>query len=128
MSAIAEHIPWERLPWTATSRLFKTLKDSILGTKPEGMVARRLSELRQRLQLELQGEAIEEKDLRAVVGLLAGQGLIRMLDFGDFVLLQPEQINNYASAVVRCARDDSEDIGCVSERDVSEAKSLSPKT
>lgn len=127
MSAITEHIPWERLPWTATSRLFKTLKDSILGIKQEGIVLIRLSELRQRLQLELQGEAIEEKDLRAVVGLLAGQGLIRMLDFGDFVLLQPEQINNYASAVVRCARDNSEDIGCVSERDVLEAKIAFPE-
>jgi small GTP-binding protein len=30
---IAEHIPWERLPWTATSRLFKTLKDAIASRR-----------------------------------------------------------------------------------------------
>jgi len=125
-AAIAKHIPWERLPWTATSRLFKTLKDAILRIKQEGIVLIRISELRQRLQFELRDEAIEEKALRAVVGLLAGQGLIRMLDFGDFVLLQPEQINNYASAVVRCARDNAEDIGCVSEREVLEAQIAFP--
>ena len=33
---IAENIPWDRLPWTATSRLFKTLKDAIIGIKEEG--------------------------------------------------------------------------------------------
>jgi len=38
----------------------------------------RIAELRQRLQFELRNEAIEEKALRAVVDLLAGQGLIRM--------------------------------------------------
>ena len=80
----------------------------------------RVAELRERLQLEL-GEPIEETDLRTVVGLLAGQGLIQMLDFGGFVLLQPERINNYASAVVRCAREHSDEIGCVREQDVLDA-------
>jgi hypothetical protein len=59
---------------------------------------------------------------RAVVGLLAGQGVIQKLDFGDFVLLQPEQINNDASAVVRSARDNVDEIGGVLERVVLEAE------
>jgi small GTP-binding protein len=118
---IVEHIPWERLPWTATTRLFKTLKDAILRIKEEGIVLARISELRQRLQLELQGESISEDKLRAVVGLLAGQGVIQKLNFGDFVLLQPEQINNYASAVVRSARDNVDEIGTVPERTVLDA-------
>ncbi len=56
------------------------------------------------------------------MGLLEGQGIIKKLDFGDFVLLQPEQINIYASAVVRSARQHSDEIGCVPERDVLDAK------
>ncbi|MEA3281062.1 MAG: DUF4365 domain-containing protein [Euryarchaeota archaeon] len=119
---IAEHIPWERLPWTATSRLFKTLKDAIIRIKEEEIVMTRISELRQRLQLELPDESISEDKLRAVVGLLAGQGVIQKIDFGDFVLLQPEQINNYASAVVRSARDNMDEIGAVPERAVLEAE------
>ena len=35
--------------------------------------------------------------------------------------LQPEQLNNYASAVVRCARGNVDEIGAVPERDVLEA-------
>ncbi|MCP5053064.1 MAG: DUF4365 domain-containing protein, partial [bacterium] len=121
---ISSHIPWNRLPWTATTLLFKTLKDAIISIKEEGMVLVRISELRQRLQLEpvLKGETIAENQLRAVAGLLAGQGVVQQLDFGDFVLLQPEQINNYASAVVRCVRGSTDEIGCISERDVLEAK------
>lgn len=119
--AIASNIPWDRLPWTATSRHFKTLKDAIIGMKEKNVVLIRISELHQRLQLELKEESVVEEDLRAVVGLLEGQGLVKKLDFGDFVLLQPEQINNYASAVVRCARECSEDIGSVAERDVLDA-------
>jgi small GTP-binding protein len=119
---IAQHIPWERLPWTATSRLFKTLKEAIIRIKSEGIVLTRVSELRQRLQLELRDEAIEEDKLRTVVGLLAGQGIIQKLDFGDFVLLQPEQVNNYASAVVRSARESTDEMGVVPERAVLEAQ------
>jgi small GTP-binding protein len=118
---ISEHIPWDRLPWTATTRLFKTLKDAIIHIKEEGIVLTRVTELRQRMQLELKEETIEEDDLRAVVGLLAGQGIVQKLDFGDFVLLQPEQINNYASTVVRSVRENIDEIGCISERDVLDA-------
>lgn len=53
-------------------------KDAILRIKQEGIVLIRISELRQRLQFELRDEAIEEKALRAVAGLLGGQGLIRV--------------------------------------------------
>ena len=119
-SLIADHIPWDRLPWTATSKLFKTLKDAILAVKEEGMALTRVSELRQRLQLELQDESIEEAALRTVVGLLESQGIVKKLDFGDFVLLQPALINDYGSAIVRCARENSDEIGCVPERDILE--------
>jgi GTPase SAR1 family protein/uncharacterized CHY-type Zn-finger protein len=119
--AIAKHIPWDRLPWTSTSTLFKTLKDAIIRIKQEEIALIRFAELRQRLQMELQQETIEEADLRAVVGLLGGQGLIKPLDFGDFILLRPEEINKYASVVVHEARESSDDIGCVSERDVLKA-------
>ena len=119
--AIAGYIPWERLPWTASSKLFKWLKDAVIGIKEEGIVLVRISELRQRLQMESREQGGDEKDLRAVVGLLAGQGIVQKLDFGDFVLLQPEQINNYASAVIRCVRENIDEIGCISEREVLDA-------
>jgi len=170
-TAVTRHIPWERLPWTATSRLFKTLKDAILkftdaprvvGRSPdrstdstEGLKSSegrrpsvghvggsgdppttgpttmappttaplaRLSELRQRLQLSLPKETIDDADLRAVVGLMQGQGVVQVLGFGDFVLLQPEWINRYASVVVRMAREHADEMGVVAEQQVLDGR------
>jgi GTPase SAR1 family protein len=121
-AAIARHIPWERLPWTATSQLFKTLKDAILKLTEEDAPLVRLPELRQRLQLTLPEETISEADLRAVVGLMQGQGVVQRLDFGDFVLLQPEQINRYASVVVRMAREHADEMGVVLEQQVLDGR------
>lgn len=122
LDAVAAHIPWDRLPWTSTTRLFKLLKDAIVALREQEIALVRLAELRQRLQFQLPGEVIGEPELRAVVGLLTGQGLIQKLDFGDFVLLQPEWLNRYAAAIVRVAREHAEEIGCVPERDVLDAR------
>ncbi|MCP5103934.1 MAG: DUF4365 domain-containing protein [bacterium] len=121
-AAIAANIPWDRLPWTASSMLFKTLKDAVLQIKTGGGVMVRVSELHQRLQFLLEDKTVHEDQLRAVVGLLAGQGIIRQLDFGDFVLLQPEYINNYASVAVRCARENVDEIGCVPKKEILEGR------
>lgn len=116
--ALMRFIPWEQLSWISTTRLFKALKDAIIQLKDEGIVLVRIPELRQRLQFLLPNENIKEQDLRVVVGLLAGQGVVKRLDFGNFILLQPEQLNNYATAVIRSARRQVDGIGCIRERDV----------
>ena len=121
-AAIAKHIPWERLPWTATSGLFKTLKDAILKFTEEDAPLARLSELRQRLQLSLPEETIDESDLRTVVGLMQSQGVVQMLGFGDFALFQPEWINRYASVVVRMAREHADEMGVVPEQCVLDGR------
>lgn len=60
--------------------------------------------------------------LRTTVSLLAGQGLLQKLAFGDFVLLQPEYINNYSSIVVRCARESTDEMGNIPKAHVLESK------
>lgn len=50
--------------------------------------------------------------------MLASPGVIKELEFGGFVLLQPELINSYASAVVRSVRAHIDEIGCISEDQV----------
>lgn len=114
--AIAENIPWKSLPWTSTTRLFKTLKDAILKLTDEKAPLVRLPELHQRLQLMLPTESISEADLRAVVGLMQGQGVVQALAFGDFLLLSPAWMNRYASVVVRMAREHADEMGVVLEQ------------
>jgi small GTP-binding protein len=120
-AAIAEHIPWDDLGFTASSRHFKTLKNEIMRIKAHGMELMRVAELLQRLRMNLPDEQVEEDQARTVIGLLAGQGLVYELPFGDFVLLQSERINDYASAVVQRAREDKNEMGTVCETDVLNA-------
>jgi GTPase SAR1 family protein len=116
--AIIKNIPWDEIPWTASPRIFKLLKEEIVKLKDEGKVLLRMGELKQQLEMQLPGENFKLEQLRAVVGLLAGPGVVWQLEFGDFVLLQPERINAYAAAVIRKVRAHTEEIGVISEEDV----------
>lgn len=116
--AIIEQIDWKSIPYTASPRIFKLLKDEILKLRDQGIVLLHISELKQQLDLRLPQEHYTLPDLRAVVRLLAGPGIIWQLEFGDFVLLQPEWINKYAAAVIRSVRAHMGEIGIISETQV----------
>ena len=77
----------------------------------------RLNELREALQLSLAAErtSFTDDELKAVVSLLAGPGVVWELEFGSWVLLQPERINAYAQAVIQTVRGDVHERGCITE-------------
>ena len=118
--AIESGIAWERLPWRSSPRVFKRLKDEILHLKDQGRVLLRFGELGDALRQRLAGEALafSEKELRAVIGLLAGPGVVWELAFGGWVLLQPERINAYAQALLQTLREDPLERGCLPEERV----------
>lgn len=118
--AILEGIRWENVPWRSTPLLFKRLKEEIVRLKDEGRVLMRFNELREALQLRLSGEfpRFTDEELKAVVGLLAGPGVVWELKFGSWVLLQPERINAYAQAVIQTMREDKDERGCLPEEQV----------
>lgn len=122
--AILDGIRWENIPWRSSPLLFKQLKEEILRLKDEGRVLMRFNELRETLQLRLlekEGGAVTrvtDEDLKAVVSLLAGPGLVWELKFGSWVLLQPERINAYAQAVIQTIREDEHERGCLPEERV----------
>lgn len=80
----------------------------------------RFNELRETLRLRLSGEftRFTDDELRAVVSLLAGPGVVWELKFGHWVLLQPECINAYACAVIQTMREDEHERGCLPEERV----------
>jgi hypothetical protein len=122
--AILDSIRWENIPWRSSPLLFKRLKDEIVRLKEEGRVLMRFNELRATLQLRLMesqtGEVARftDEELKAVVSLLAGPGVVWELKFGSWVLLQPERINAYAQAVIQTMRDDQHERGCLLEEQV----------
>ncbi|TLU87714.1 MAG: TIR domain-containing protein [Chlorobium sp.] len=116
---IAESIPWAKLSWTSTPRLLAELKSAVMAMRDESDIRLlRFAELAQRIEQLLPEEKFVESDLRTAVALLSNHGLVRLLKFGDLVLLRPDLINGYAGAVIRAARAHTDEIGCVLEADI----------
>ncbi len=118
--AILAGIRWADITWRSSPRLFKRLKEEIVRLKDAGRVLMRFNELRDALRLRLAGENADFKDdeLKTVVSLLAGPGVVWKLKFGSWVLLQPERINAYAQAVIQTVRSDELERGYVPEERV----------
>lgn len=116
--AIINGIEWDIIPWTSSPKIFKLLKRAIIELKDEGKVLLRFSELKQQIEMKFPNEHFTVEVLSAVIGLLAGPGVVWKLDFGDFILLKPEKINAYAAAVIRKVRQHTEEIGIIYEEDV----------
>ena len=116
---IARHIPWDKLPWTSTPRLWpksRTPSWPCATSRISGSYASPNwpSGWRQALP----GETISEADVRTAVTLLGNHGLVRPLKFGDLVLLRPDLLNGYAGAIIRAARAHKDEIGCAIEEDI----------
>lgn len=118
--AILKGIRWEDIPWRSSPLLFKRLKEEIVRLKDVGRVLMRFNELRDTLTLSLFGEnaGFTDEELKAVIRLLAGPGVVWELKFGSWVLLQPESINAYAQAVIQTMREDEHERGCLLEERV----------
>jgi len=116
--AIVENINWDQLPCRTTEVLFKRLKEEIIRFKNAGRVLIRFKELREALQIRLSGERFTDEELRAVLTLLTGPGVVWELEFGSWVLVQPERINAYAQAVIRTLQSDDQQRGCLLEERV----------
>jgi small GTP-binding protein len=119
-AAICAAIDWDAVPWRTSPLLFKRLKEEIVRLKDEGRVLLSFSELRATLRLRLAGdsEQFSDAELKAVIGLLTGPGVVWELKFGDLVLLQPEIVNAYAQAVIQTMREDQHERGCILEERV----------
>lgn len=118
---IAQSIPWDKLPWTSTPRKLVEIKDAAMAMRDKTDIRLlRFAELSQRLEQALPDENFGEPDVRTAITLLANNGLVRPLRFGDLVLLRPHLLNGYAGAIVRAARAHKDEIGCVLEAKIYE--------
>jgi hypothetical protein len=116
--SIVESIDWQSIPKTTSPALYRRMKKEILRLRDSGLVLLRLAEIKQRMELALQGQSFDLAQLETVVGLLAGPGIIRRVEFGGFILLQPEVLSRYAAALVRKVRSHPQELGCIAEDDL----------
>jgi WD40 repeat protein len=113
---IAKLLPWESIEFRSTMENFPALKDAILSvrdTTGRGGVVVTPAELEARVRKAAPKLAFTPEDLRAVTGLLAGEGVLYALPYGDLVVLQPSWVNSYASTLVKLAGEDEGHLGHV---------------
>jgi WD40 repeat protein len=113
---IAKLLPWDKLEFRSTMENFPALKDAILAVrdaKGPGDVVVKPGELEARVRQAAPRLVFTAEDLRAVTGLLAGEGVLHALPYGDLVVLQPSWVNSYASTLVKLAGEAENQLGHV---------------
>ncbi|HST20110.1 MAG TPA: adenylate/guanylate cyclase domain-containing protein [Blastocatellia bacterium] len=117
--AIEQGISWDMLPEVASSVLFADIKAFLLEVKQTGRLVAPASDLYDDFARAHPAVVAEEPNLSAqfdtCIGRLENRDLIRRLSFGGYVLLQPELLDAYASAMVNAAKKEPDGLGSVAE-------------
>jgi WD40 repeat protein len=117
--AIRTAIDWDALPMVSSNALFDSIKQYLVEEKQQGRLLSTVDDLFRGFQRTQPGSA-EGPGLRAsfaaCVGRVESRGLIRRLHFGGLVLLQPELLDAYASAMVQAAKEEPEGLGFITEQ------------
>jgi len=106
---------WGRLEFRSTMENFPVLKDAILAVR-DGTNKSHVAtpeELERRVRQAAPKLAFTPEDLRAVTGLLAGEGVLYALPYGGLIVLQPSWLNCYASTLVKLAGEAENQLGHV---------------
>ena len=120
--AIARAISWESLGETTSPELWKRMREYLLERRESDDVLTTRSDLREAFRARQPQETFEDAEFDTVIRLAQAQGLVWRLSIGDLVLLKPELLNVYASAIVMAARRHPSGLGSVSEQDVLQAQ------
>jgi len=119
--AIRDAIDWEVLPKVSSTDLFQHIKAFLVAEKEAGRLLSTIDDLYSSFQ-KSEVTPAKVSDLRTqfeiCIGRVESRGLIRRLSFGNLVLLQPELLDAYASALVNAVRDEPDGLGSISEEKV----------
>ena len=109
--AIHDAIAWDQLPRHTSPRLFQEIKGEILRLRDQGEALLTYKDLRERLRKRVHTPGLDDAALQTVLGLLDGPGVLKQLDYGDYVLLKPEWLGYYGQAVLRRLRQAEPQLG-----------------
>jgi GTPase SAR1 family protein/nucleotide-binding universal stress UspA family protein len=116
--AIRGAINWDSLPKVSSNELFERIKAFLLTEKESGRTLSSRDDL-YRLFLKSEPAPPQTPELHdqfeMCIGRVESRGLIRRLSFGGLVLLQPELLDAYASALVNAAKDEPDGLGSIAE-------------
>ena len=119
--AIRHAIDWDRLPKVTSTELFQEIKTFLIKEKETGHLLSTKNDLYRafrKIWLPNDEQIDVSAEFATCIRLLEAEGLIRRLSFGDLVLLQPELLDAYASALINAVRDEPDGLGSISEENV----------
>ncbi|MBD2358865.1 TIR domain-containing protein [Tolypothrix sp. FACHB-123] len=120
VDTIRNAINWKALPSVSSTRLFQQIKDFLIAEKKAERLLSTVDDL-YRAFLKSENAPTETEKLRSqfdiCIGRVESRDLIRRISFGNYVLLQPELLDAYASALINAAKDEPDGLGSIAEED-----------
>ncbi|MGZ3623588.1 MAG: TIR domain-containing protein [Ktedonobacteraceae bacterium] len=120
-TAIRSAISWDDLPKVSSTDLFQRIKTFLITEKEAGRVLSTVDDLYHSF-LKSDHDHLKVEDLSSqfetCIGRVESRGLIRRLNFGNLILLQPELLDAYASALVNAVKDEPDGLGSIAEAKV----------
>lgn len=118
--AIREAVVWESLPQVSSTSLFQRIQAFLTFEKEDaGHLLTTIDELYTAFR-RFDRSLDTSDDLRAqfitCIGRVESHDLIRRLSFGKLILLRPELLDTYASALVNAAKDEPDGLGSIREQ------------
>jgi WD40 repeat protein len=123
--AINDGISWQSLPTVSSNTLFDSIKTFLLEEKEQGRLLSTSSDLfhaYRRTQQSAAGQGQLSANFNACIGRVSSRGLITRLHFGDLILLQPELLDSYASAMIQAAKEEPDGLGFIPEEEALEGR------
>ncbi|MET0625769.1 MAG: TIR domain-containing protein [Pyrinomonadaceae bacterium] len=114
--AVRGSVAWDKLPRVITTLVFHEMKSLVVAEKEAGRTIQRRGELLGRFPRDSGGAAPDVAAFRTCLELVESAGLIKSLDFGDLVLLQPEMLDDYGAWMAQAARREPDGLGFISDR------------
>jgi GTPase SAR1 family protein len=130
-TAIEQAIEWDKLPEVSSSQLFADIKSFLLEVKKTGRLLAPAGQLYDEFARQHSDTAAKVANMRdqftTCIGRLENRDLIRRLTFGGYVLLQPELLDAYGSAMVNTAKEEPDGLGSLAEEIALAGKFFVPK-
>lgn len=116
LQQIENAIDWEKLPLTVSERLFKQMKEFIVNQKQNGHVLKTVTDIMQQFRIMYPESSFNDNDCHTAIENVESHDLVKRLSFCGYVLLQPELLDNYASAMAVAAREQPDGLGFLEEQ------------
>lgn len=121
--AIQEAIDWDALPKVSSTDLFQSIKQFLQQEKEVKLYLATAGDLYRgflRSSGAYTGTDELRKEFDACLRALESQDIIRRFGFGNYILLEPEMLYNYACALINAVKKEPDGFGSITENRVLE--------